>query len=95
LRVVGFVGPSGTGKSHRAVWVARERGIDFIIDDGLLIRGAQIIAGKSAKKEKTKIGSIKCALFTDDAHADDVKTAIRQYNPEGILILGTSGFSPV
>jgi len=44
-----------TGKSHRAVWVARERGIDFIIDDGLLIRGAQIIAGKSAKKEKTKI----------------------------------------
>jgi len=90
LRVVGFVGPSGTGKSHRAVWVARERGIDFIIDDGLLIRGAQIIAGKSAKKEKTKIGSIKCALFTDDDHADDVKTDIRQYNPEGILILGTS-----
>lgn len=54
MRVVGFVGPSGTGKSHRAVWVARERGIDFIIDDGLLIRGAQIIAGKSAKKEKQK-----------------------------------------
>jgi len=54
LRVVGFVGPSGTGKSHRAVWVARERGIDFIIDDGLLIRGAQIIAGKSAKRKKQK-----------------------------------------
>jgi len=90
LRVVGFVGPSGTGKSHRAVWVARERGIDFIIDDGLLIRGAQIIAGTSAKKEKTKISSIKRALFTDDEHANDVKTAIRQYNPEGILILGTS-----
>ncbi|HOM03725.1 MAG TPA: Asp23/Gls24 family envelope stress response protein [Acetivibrio sp.] len=90
MRVVGFVGPSGTGKSHRAVWVAREWGIDFIIDDGLLIRGAQIIAGTSAKKEKTKIGSIKCALFTDDEHANDVKTAIRQYNPEGILILGTS-----
>ncbi|HHV28404.1 Asp23/Gls24 family envelope stress response protein [Acetivibrio mesophilus] len=90
MRVVGFVGPSGTGKSHRAVWVARERGIDFIIDDGLLIRGAQIIAGTSAKKEKTKISSIKRALFTDDEHANDVKTAIRQYNPEGILILGTS-----
>ncbi|GAE89429.1 Asp23/Gls24 family envelope stress response protein [Acetivibrio straminisolvens] len=90
MRVVGFVGPSGTGKSHRAVWVARERGIDFIIDDGLLIRGAQIIAGTSAKKEKTKISSIKRALFTDDEHANDVKTAIRQYNPQGILILGTS-----
>lgn len=90
MRVVAFVGPSGTGKSHRAVWVAREKGIDFIIDDGLLIRGAQIVAGTSAKKEKTKIGSIKCALFTDDGHADDVKTAVRQYNPKGILILGTS-----
>jgi len=90
LRVVGFVGPSGTGKSHRAVWVARERGIDFIIDDGLLIRGPRLLQESQPKRKKTKIGSIKCALFTDDAHADDVKTAIRQYNPEGILILGTS-----
>jgi uncharacterized alkaline shock family protein YloU/adenylate kinase family enzyme len=90
LRVVGFIGSSGTGKSHRAVWVARERGIDFIIDDGLLIRGAQIIAGTSAKKEKTKIGSIKRALFTDDSHASDVKRALRNYDADSILILGTS-----
>lgn len=90
MRVVGFVGPSGTGKSHRAVWVARERGIDFIIDDGLLIRGSQIIAGTSAKKEKTKISSIKCALFTNEDHANDVKRAVGNYGPESILILGTS-----
>jgi len=90
LRVVGFIGPSGTGKSHRSVWVARERGIDYIIDDGLLIKGNQIIAGTSAKKEKTKIGSIKCALFTNDDHANDVKRAVRENNPEAILILGTS-----
>ncbi len=90
MRVVGFIGSSGTGKSHRAVWVARERGIDFIIDDGLLIRGAQIIAGTSAKKEKTKIGSIKRALFTDDSHASDVKRALRNYDADSILILGTS-----
>ena len=90
MRVVGFIGPSGSGKSHRAAWVARERDIDFIIDDGLLIRGNSIIAGTSAKKEKTKIGSIRRALFTDEDHAADVKRAIRMYNPGAILILGTS-----
>ncbi len=90
MRVVGFIGPSGTGKSHRATWVARERGIEFIIDDGLLIRGNRIVAGKSAKRETTKIGSIKCALFNDQSHADDVKSAINLYKPAAILILGTS-----
>ncbi len=90
MKVVAFIGPSGTGKSHRATWVAREREIDFIIDDGLLIRGNRIVAGTSAKKERTKIGSIKRALFTDDAHAEDVKKAVRLYRPESILILGTS-----
>ena len=90
MKVVGIIGPSGNGKSHRADWVARERGIDYIIYDGLLIKGNQIIAGTSAKKEKTKIGSIKCALFTNTDHANDVKKAIRDNNPEAVLILGTS-----
>lgn len=90
MRVVAFIGPSGTGKSHRAVWVAREREIEAIIDDGILIRGAQIIAGTSAKKEKTKIASIKRALFTDDAHANEVKSAFNNYNIGSVLILGTS-----
>jgi uncharacterized alkaline shock family protein YloU len=90
LRIVGFIGTSGTGKSHRSAWVARENHLDFIIDDGLLIRGTEIIAGKSAKKEPTKIGSVKCALFTHDSHAIDVKTAISIHNPSSIMILGTS-----
>lgn len=90
MKTVAFIGPSGTGKSHRSSWVARERGIDFIIDDGLLIRGNRIVAGKTAKKEKTRIGSIKCALFTEDIHAEDVKRAVSLYKPEAILILGTS-----
>lgn len=90
MRVVGFIGPSGTGKSHRASWVAGEKGIDFIIDDGLLIKGSRIVAGISAKRESTKIGSIKRALFTDNSHAEDVKKAIDLYKPEGIMILGTS-----
>lgn len=90
MRVVGFVGPSGTGKSHRASWVARERGIEFIIDDGLLIKVNQVVAGVSAKKEKTKVGSIKRALFLDETHAQDVKNALNLHKPEALLILGTS-----
>lgn len=90
MRVVGFIGPSGTGKSHRSTWVARERDIDCIIDDGLLIGEAQVIAGVSAKKESTKIASIKRALFLDESHANDVKNAIRDYKPKSIMILGTS-----
>jgi len=90
LRVVGFIGPSGTGKSHRATWVAKERGIDFIIDDGILIRGNRIVAGRSAKREATKIASVKCALFQSDEHAHDVKRALELYKPSALLILGTS-----
>ena len=90
MRTIGFIGPSGTGKSHRATWVSRERGIECIIDDGLLIRGNNIIAGHSAKRESTRIGSIKCALFTDEVHAAEVKKAFNMYKPESVLILGTS-----
>jgi len=90
LRIVGFVGPSGTGKSYRALWVAKERGIEYIIDDGLLISGNKIISGKSAKRESTKIGSVKTALFTDVIHANEVKKVIAKIKPGGILILGTS-----
>ncbi len=90
MKVIGFIGPSGTGKSHRASWVAREHGAEFIIDDGLLIRGNRIVAGSSAKKEKTRIGSIKRALFTENSHAEDVKKTIQSYNAGAILILGTS-----
>lgn len=90
MRIIGFTGASGTGKSHRALWVAKEKGTDYFIDDGLLVRGNSILAGVSAKKEGTKIGSVKRALFTHREHADEVKKAIKAYKPESILILGTS-----
>ena len=38
IKVYAFVGPSGTGKSYRAQMVANEKNINFIIDDGLLIK---------------------------------------------------------
>jgi len=87
---IGFVGPSGSGKSHRATWVSGERGINFILDDGILINGTTIIAGVSAKKERTKIGSIKRALLTDDTHAKDIRAALDKYKVSKLLILGTS-----
>ncbi len=90
MRVVGFVGPSGTGKSYRSMWLAKEQHLDFIIDDGLLISHHKIVAGRSAKQEKTKIGSIKRALFVDEDHRRAVAKAIAQNQPEGLLVLGTS-----
>lgn len=90
MRVVGFIGPSGTGKSYRALWVAKERDIDYIVDDGLLIYQSRIIAGKSAKKELTRVGSIKTALFYDENHRNSVIESIEKSKPEAVLILGTS-----
>ena len=90
MYVYGLVGPSGTGKSHRAPWVAKEKDIDFIIDDGLLIKGNNVIAGKSAKKEKTRLASVKTAVFTDDDHAFEVSHELKMQNAQKLLILGTS-----
>ena len=59
MRVIAFVGPSGTGKSYRSVMVSQQYGADAIIDDGLLISHGKVIAGTSAKKEPTKIASVK------------------------------------
>ncbi|MCX7771602.1 MAG: hypothetical protein N2376_00630 [Clostridia bacterium] len=90
MRLVGFIGPSGTGKSHRALWVARENGLDYIIDDGLLIHDNSIVAGKSAKKAPSKLSSVKVALFQEEDHRKAVRDAILKDQPKGILILGTS-----
>jgi len=90
LRVLAFVGSSGTGKSYRAQWVARDNDLDCIIDDGLLIKDNRILAGKSAKKEASRIASVKRAIFIDDKHAKDVMRAIEEEKPKGILVLGTS-----
>lgn len=90
MRVYAFVGSSGTGKSYRAMTVASSRDIEYIIDDGLLIKGSKKLAGASAKREKTKVGAVKRALFNDLEHRRQVADAIAQEQPESILILGTS-----
>lgn len=90
IRVVAFVGPSGTGKSHRAQMVAKDNNIDCIIDDAILIKDNRIIAGTSAKKADTKIESVKRALFSMPGQVDEVRKAIEEYKPKSILVLGTS-----
>lgn len=90
MKVYAFVGPSGTGKSHNSQNVAYKNNIKYIIDDALLIKGNKVIAGRSAKTEPTKIGSVKAALFTDESRRDIMKKAIKAEKIESILILGTS-----
>lgn len=90
MRVMAFVGPSGTGKSYRAQMVAGENNIKFIIDDGLLINDSEVVAGTSAKKAPTKIETVRHALFYEEQEKSIIVEALKKYNPEGILILGTS-----
>lgn len=90
METYAFVGESGTGKSHHAIFVASTYHINVIIDDGLLIVGSQILAGSSAKKAPTRIGAIKTALFSQDTHAQEVKEKIKELAPSRILVLGTS-----
>lgn len=90
IKVYAFVGPSGTGKSYRAQMVASEKNINFIIDDGLLIKENEVIAGESAKKASTKVATVKHALFYEQEEKDKIVKALKKYRPESILILGTS-----
>lgn len=90
MEVVVLIGSSGTGKSFRAISVAKKRNIEYIIDDGLLIKGNKLLGGYSAKREKSKMGAVKRALFMDASHRDQIREILRKENPKKILILGTS-----
>lgn len=90
MKIIALTGPSGTGKSFQAQTICSERAIDGMIDDGLFVYHESLAAGKSAKREKTKTGAIKTALFTRDDHAREVADAIGRLAPESILVLGTS-----
>lgn len=88
--VFALVGESGTGKSFRAKLIAEKYGIDAIIDDGLLIQNDKILAGHSAKREKTYMGAVRVALFDDKEHRDEIARALKKAHIKKILILGTS-----
>ncbi len=90
MKVFALIGESGTGKSHKALLIAHQENINYIIDDGLLIKKDKILAGLSAKKELNKIQAIRRAIFFDKEHAHTVKKIIQEENPKRIMILGTS-----
>lgn len=90
MHVIAFVGPSGTGKSYRALNIAKANDADAIIDDGLLITQGKVIAGKSAKTEDTRIAAVKHALFIQDEYADEMRRALKKSKIKRLMILGTS-----
>jgi uncharacterized alkaline shock family protein YloU len=90
MQTIALIGKSGTGKSHNAQIVSKNCDVDLIIDDGLLISGYQVVAGESAKKEKTRIAATKRAIFKDHSHAKQVSCKIKDLGAKKILILGTS-----
>ncbi len=91
MKVFALVGKSGTGKSYQSMSVSKNKNIDAIIDDGLLIVDNRILAGRSAKHEKNRMASVKRAILLDDEHAKQIREAIKD-NPKikSILIIGTS-----
>ncbi|WP_027309328.1 hypothetical protein [Caloramator sp. ALD01] len=90
MEIICLVGKSGTGKSYKAMQVASLYNIDCIIDDGLLIYKGRVVAGVSAKKEKTKMAAVKRAIFYEDEHRRQVKEKLNELNIDRILILATS-----
>ncbi len=90
MKVIAFTGPSGTGKSYRSIMVAKEQGADGIIDDGLLISNGKVIAGSSAKKEATRIASVKHALFIPNDYCNEMRRALKKSRIKKLMILGTS-----
>jgi len=65
VEIFALIGGSGTGKSHKALLIAHKYNINYVIDDGLLIRKYKILAGHSAKKDKNRIQAIRTAIFED------------------------------
>lgn len=89
-KVFALVGKSGTGKSFRSKMVAEEHSIDLIIDDGLLIKGDKMLAGRSAKQDHSFIAAVRTAVFDDEEHQKAVITALQKERYHRILIIGTS-----
>ena len=70
--------------------VANKYKIKYLIDDGILVKDNNIIAGSSAKRAPTKIETVKRALFINKRQKDEMVKAIRKNKVDAILILGTS-----
>lgn len=90
MEVYALVGRSGTGKSYKAQTITGNYNINYMLDDGLLIKENKIIAGVSAKREKTKFAAVRRAVYTNVDHRNEICNAFSVYKPEKLLIIGTS-----
>lgn len=90
MKVIAFVGPSGTGKSYRSVIVSKQYNADAIIDDGILVSNGKLLAGSSAKNQPTRIASVKHALFMRPQQCIEVRKALKENDISCLMILGTS-----
>ncbi|AWE07491.1 hypothetical protein DCE79_08930 [Lysinibacillus sp. 2017] len=90
MKIYSLSGASGTGKSTSALELAYLHNIEGIIDDGILIIHGEKCAGTSAKFEKNAFTAVRRAIFLEDAHRNEVKSAIEQSNIHSLLIIGTS-----
>ncbi|CEJ75172.1 ATP-binding protein [[Clostridium] sordellii] len=90
MKKFALVGESGTGKSYKALELAYENNINYIVDDGILIKNNKILAGVSAKQAKTKIQAVKRAIFENIEHRECVRTKLKEEKIDKILVIGTS-----
>ena len=90
IEVYALYGPSGTGKSYNAFNIMEKYNIDTLIDDGIVIRHGSIVAGKSAKRAPTRMEAVRRAIFFEDEHKSEIEAALKNINPQKMLIIGTS-----
>ena len=90
IEVIAFVGAAGTGKSQRASQVGRQYGVDFVIDDGLVVSKGRIMAGKSAKSEKNLVRAIRRALFQYAPHRLEAASFLASRAPCKVMVIATS-----
>jgi len=90
VRVWALIGRAGTGKSFRARLIMEKHNIDLLVDDGLLIRDQQILAGRSAKREKLRTSAVKIAIFENQDRAQIIRDVLDKESYKSILLLGTS-----
>lgn len=90
MEIYSLSGASGTGKSTVALQFAHDHHIRAIIDDGLLIIDGIIVAGTSAKFEKTPLRAVRRAILDDEQHRSDMIQAIEAQQLDYLLLIGTS-----
>lgn len=90
MKLHALVGSSGTGKSYQAMKLCRKLNIEYLIDDGILIHGQKKLAGSSAKREHTKVGAVKRAIFFWAEPRLEMQEILKAENPDSLLIIGTS-----